>query len=101
MAFDVDLSWAKLIAGVAGSLVSLRFVPGTALERAMMAVGGSALSYYATEPMAQWAGMTNAEGLVGFLIGLFGMSVMAKAYEVIMLTSAADVLETIKRKWSA
>lgn len=100
-----DFSIAKLAAGIAGSVVSLRFVQGSVLERVFMGIGGAALSYYATTPVSIWAGVRDAEGLVGFLIGLFGMAVMAKVYEVIQLADATkiagDAWEAIKRKWSA
>jgi hypothetical protein len=106
MAFEPpDLSVGKLIAATCGALVSLRFVTGTIPERICMAGGGAAFSYYASTPAAIWLGMSNAEGLVGFLIGLFGMAVMAKIYEVIQLTDAtkiaSDAVEAIKRKWGA
>lgn len=98
---EPDISTAKLVAGIAGAVVSLRFVHGTFLERISMCIGGAALSYYATTPVAAWVGAPDAEGLVGFLIGLFGMAVMAKVYESIQATSAGDIIEAIKRKWSA
>ncbi len=105
MADPVDFSAAKLIAGLAGSVVSLRFVQGSVSERIIMAIGGCGLSYYASTPAASWIGVSDAEGLVGFLIGLFGMAIMAKIYEIITVadasTMAKDIWETIKRKWSA
>lgn len=98
---EPDISIAKLVAGAAGAFVSLRFVQGTFIERMSMCIGGAALSYYATTPTALWVGLPHAEGLVGFLIGLFGMAIMAKIYEAIQATSAGDILEALKRKWSA
>lgn len=98
---EPDLSTAKLAAGLAGAVVSLRFVSGSAFERAIMCIGGAALSFYGTIPAAAWVGLPDAEGLVGFLIGLFGMSIMAKVYEGIQATSAGDVIDAIKRKLSA
>lgn len=97
---EPDLPTAKILAGVLGSVVSLRFVKGSLFERASMCIGGAALSYYGTTPVAVWAG-TNAEGLIGFLIGLFGMAIMAKGYEVIQAMQAGDIVEAIKRKWGA
>lgn len=100
-----DFSTAKLISGIAGAFVSLRFVQGTALEKLTMAVGGAALSYFATTPVALWLAMHQAEGLVGFLIGLFGMSIAAKFYEVIQMMDArrmaSDLWEWLTRKWRA
>ena len=98
----LDFSVGNLIAGVCGAFVSLRFVQGTLPERFSMAMGGAALSYYAATPTAIWLGMSHAEGLVGFLIGLFGMAIAAKIYEAIQVLPAAqmagDVWETVKKR---
>ena len=95
----------KLIAGIAGAIVSLKFVQGTWPERVIMAIGGAALSYFASDNLAKWLNVPEALGLVGFLIGLFGMAIVAKVYEVLQLLDAkqiaTDVWETIKRKWGA
>ena len=95
----------KLIAGVAGSVVSLRFVQGSLFERVIMALGGAALSYFASDNLASWLNVPEALGLVGFLIGLFGMAIVAKVYEVVQMLDAtkiaSDAWETIKRKWGA
>ena len=100
-----DLSIAKLASGVAGALVSMRFLQGTWPEKLTMAAGGSALSYFATTPIAEWLGVQRAEGLVGFLVGLFGMAIVSKGYEVIQMVDAkkvaADAWEMVKRKWRA
>lgn len=100
-----DFSTAKLAAGVAGALVSLKYMQGTYIERAAMAVGGAAMSYYGTTPMVVWVGVHDAEGLIGFFIGLFGMSIVAKCYEIISLIdakeAARDLWATIKRKLGA
>lgn len=98
----IDPSLSKLLAGSIGAFISLRFVSGSAIERWTMAIGGAALSYLAATPVAQWLGMSNAEGLVGFLIGLFGMSVAAKVYEGIQGMPAAqmaqDAWAAVKRR---
>lgn len=95
----------KLIAGVAGAVVSLNFVQGTWPERIIMAIGGAALSYFASNNLAVWMGVPEALGLVGFLIGLFGMAIVAKIYEVLQMLDAkqiaSDVWASVKRKWGA
>ncbi len=98
---EPDLPTAKILAGVLGSVVSLRCVKGSLFERASMCIGGAALSYYGSTPTALWVGKPDAEGLIGCLIGLFGMAIMAKGYEVIQATQAGDIVEAIKRKWGA
>lgn len=80
---DIPFDIAKFIAGTAGAIASLKFVNGTILEKSIMVLGGSALSYYGATPLANWSGLTNSEGFVGFLLGLLGMSAVAKSYEVI------------------
>lgn len=40
-----ELSIAKLLAGIAGSFVSLRFMAGTLLQRMTLAVGGAAQTH--------------------------------------------------------
>jgi hypothetical protein len=100
-----DINVFKLVAGLAGAVVSLRFVQGTWMERTLMAVGGAAMSYLGTTPLAEWLQAPKAEGVIGFFIGLFGMAIVAKIYEVVQLLDAkqiaADVWATIKRKWGA
>lgn len=104
-----DFSIAKLLAGVAGSFVSLKFVQGSYIERVFMGIGGAALSYYATTPAANWVGVPDTEGLIGFMIGLFGMAIMAKVYEVVLLADAKQIASDLwqmfvawlKRKWGA
>lgn len=51
------------------------------------------MSYFGTPVAATWIGMVNAEGLVGFLIGLFGMSVVSKFYEVIQAVDPKAVVD--------
>lgn len=100
-----DFSLAKLASGIAGALVSMRFLQGTWPEKITMAIGGAALSYYATPAVAAWLSVESAEGLIGFLIGLFGMAIVAKGYEVIQMVDAkqvaADAWEWFTRKWRA
>jgi len=100
-----DFSSAKILAGLAGSIVSLKFVAGTYIERALMCVGGASLSYYATTPVYSWVNLPDTEGLVGFMIGLFGMAVVAKCFEVVMAVDAKqvsqDILGWLRRKWGA
>lgn len=100
-----DINVAKLLAGLAGSVVSLKFVQGTLIERLLMCLGGAAVSYYATTPVASWVNVPQTDGLIGFLIGLFGMAIVAKCYEVLQVLDsrqiAASVWEWIKRKWGA
>lgn len=100
-----EIGLVQFAAGASGALVSMRFMAGTWFEKLTMALGGSALSFFGTAPLASWLKMQNAEGLVGFLIGLFGMALVSKAYEVIWLIDASriakDLWAAVARKWRA
>ena len=100
-----DPTLAKLAPALLGSLVSLRFMHGKWHEKVLMFVGGSALSFYASGPAALWMRAPEWTGFVGFALGLLGMTLTAKIYEVLLLLDASqiakDVWESIKRKWGA
>jgi hypothetical protein len=100
-----EIGIIKIISGVAGSLVSLRFIQGTWIEKLFMSIGGSCLSFFATTPIAEWLNIANTEGLIGFIVGLFGMSIAAKIYEIIQFLdgrrAAQELIEWIARKWRA
>ena len=100
-----DIGLPQFAAGAAGALVSMRFITGTWFEKTTMALGGSALSFFGTVPLSNWLAISNAEGLLGFLIGLFGMALVSKVYEVIWLIDASrvakDLWAAVARKWKA
>ncbi len=95
----------KIISGVIGALVSLNFVRGTWYAKCLMALGGSCLSYFGACPVTKWLDIANIEGLVGFIIGLFGMAVVSKIYELIQVIDAKQavglLLDWLARKWRA
>jgi hypothetical protein len=85
---EFDIMITKL-AGVAGAFMSLTFIKGSWSERIVMAAGGAVVSLYATPWVALRTGLP--EGLTGFLLGLFGMAICAKVWEVIQSTPIADL----------
>ena len=91
-----DISIAKLVAGIAGSFVSLKFMAGTLGQRFVLAIGGAALSYFGSTPTSSWLGLQSAEGLVGFLIGMFGMAISSKVYEVISALDAKGISSDLR-----
>lgn len=101
---QLDPTLAKVIPATLGALVSLGFLKGSIIERISMTVGGVALAYYATPPSAVWLNATTSEGagLVGFVIGLFGMTLVSKLYEALNALDAktlgADIVETLKKR---
>lgn len=100
---QMDPSIVKLIASTLGALASLRFLKGLAWpEKVAMTVGGIALSYFGATPIATRVNMLDAEGLVGFLLGLFGMAIVARLYEAIQgadfKTAGADLWERFLKR---
>jgi len=68
--------------GLIGSLIAtMRFTQGPIAMRGVMFLGGASLSYFAAPSVASMLGMKAAEGLVGFMLGVFGMAIAAKVYE--------------------
>lgn len=90
--FDFD-TYAVKLAGVAGAIVSMRFLQGTLWERLLTAFAGAALSYFATPWLSGRIGLP--EGLAGFLLGLFGMAVMSRAWEWVQTTPIAALWEIV------
>jgi hypothetical protein len=86
-------AWAAKLAGVAGAIVSVRFLQGTWPERLFTALAGAVLSYFATPFLSERIGLP--EGLTGFLLGLFGMAVMSRAWEWIQTTPVAALWQLL------
>jgi hypothetical protein len=77
---DIDPTLIKQATpGVLGSGAAMLFIRGPWSQRLAMVIPGAALSYYAAAHLAQTVHMP--EGLAGFLLGLFGMAMVAKVFE--------------------
>lgn len=70
---------AKLIPGALGSLFSMLWVKATPLKKLIMFFGGVAISYYGGEYTVKASGLDLAAAR--FLLGLFGMSLIASLFE--------------------
>lgn len=75
------LSWVgKLLPGLFGSAIALVWIKDTPARKGAMFIGGAALSFFATDTATQW--FWGNAGLAGFLVGLFGMAVVNKVFEM-------------------
>ena len=83
-------------AGIVGSLVALRFVPGlTWFGRACNVAGGTACAGWLSPPLVEWlhtGGNPSLLGGIAFLAGLFGLSVVAAVQEAIRTMALGDVI---------
>lgn len=93
---DIPPEASKFSAGFVGSLVSLRWLPGTVLQRIQMLAAGTAVSWFAADPIAKWSGM-NA-GTAGFFLGVFGMAVVDKIFTAISTSPLAATFNEWLRK---
>lgn len=93
---------AVKLSGVAGAIVSVKFLTGTWPQRLFTALCGAILSYFVTPFLSQKIGLP--EGLTGFLCGLFGMAIASRMWEWVQTTPIAAVwqilLDWIKPKGS-
>lgn len=100
-----DPLFIKAAAAISGALVSIKFLRGSFVEKMLMIVGGAALSFFASDTVSQMLDAQKAVGLVGFLLGIFGMAAIGKVYEILEgIDSKAigmAVIEWLKKKWSA
>lgn len=79
---DFDVFAAKF-AGVLGAVVSIRYLQGSWKARISMAISGSLGAYYAAPYLS--AVLEMPEGLMGFLVGMFGMAVVSRAWDAVQM----------------
>ena len=91
-----DIEWAKLAAAIGGALISMVKWPGTLVERGTMGAAGVLVSYFASDAVAAYTHVP--PGLTGFLLGLFGMAIVGKAWDMITAVDAAKVVSDL---WDA
>lgn len=89
--FDFELTMTKAAPGVFGSLLALRWMVGTWKQKLTSFVGGAVSSFYGAPYVAAWANLES--GLAGFLVGLFGMAIVAKCFEVIEQFKPTDLID--------
>lgn len=95
MPLDIPPEARDAVPGVMGALVAIPFTQGPLFMRLSMFVGGVSLSKWGTQPLVESLGVTSSVGLIGFILGLFGMSIAAKVYEAIGSFRASEVGEAV------
>lgn len=67
--------------GAGGSLIALLWLKESPARGLAMWAAGSFVAYYASSPLAAYIHLN--EGVSGLFIGLFGMALVNKAFEVL------------------
>ena len=62
-----------------------------------MCIAGGLLSWYGAANFATWLNIN--EGFAGFLLGLFGMSVVARVFQLIQNPELINILLARVRLW--
>lgn len=90
---------AIIIAGLLGSLVSLGFIDGMGKRQRFVAVlAGTVMAHYLTPFVAHIYAEDSYAETIGFLIGLFGMSITAAIFRAIQ---SSDLWNFIMRRWGS
>lgn len=89
---DFDAFAAKF-AGVLGAAVSMRYLQGSWMARISMAASGSLGAYYAAPYLSEVLGIP--EGLMGFLVGMFGMAIVSRAWEAVQAAPISALWQAV------
>lgn len=84
-------------AGVAGSILSLKWAPGEEwTTRIVSFLVGLGFSIWGTQALIEALSIkwTNAQSLFAFLLGMLSMNLLAKLIDFIKTTSLADLIAT-------
>jgi hypothetical protein len=71
---------AHKLGGPFGGLIAMLFLQDPWPRRVAMAAAACPLSWYGAPMLVEWLPLMN-EGLAGFLLGLFGMSIVSKIFD--------------------
>jgi len=81
----IGLKYTSLIGGLAGALVSLKFVPGVRLwQRVLNVIGGMLVAAFLTPLVQEFFALKDSiSSGVAFLIGMYGMYIADAVFEQI------------------
>lgn len=96
MEFDLDkIARSPFVPGALGALVALRGAPGSSWGERVVNVGcGALIAGFVTPAAAEWFGLGSPEmrSAIAFMLGLFGMSLVAAITESIRSGTVSDLL---------
>lgn len=94
---EIDTPKAVIIAGLLGSLLSLSFVDSMGRKQRIVAViAGMTMAHYLSPLIANLFHEDNYQETIGFLVGLFGMSIVASVFRAIQ---NSDLWGLIRRRY--
>lgn len=81
--------------GIAGSALALFFMRRTPFVMVGIFLGGCVVSYYVTPWLYEQLDMERGRDMLGFIVGLFGMSTTAKIFDTLEAINASDLWKAI------
>lgn len=93
---DVPPEVTKVAPGAIGAFFSLLWIKEAWPRKVVMFLAGAALSRFGNANVSAWSGLD--VGFTGFLLGLFGMSIVAKMFEVWQKFDLGAILSEWLRK---
>ena len=99
---NISIDATMTIAGFVGALVSLKYAKNTStLGSALSIIGGGFLAVFATPAVVEWfrfLGSESATTFTSFVIGLFGLNLVAWLFTYIETNGWQGVIETLARR---
>ena len=81
--------------GIAGSALAMFFMRRPPLILVGIFIGGCVVSYYVTPWLVHYLDMERGRDMLGFIVGLFGMSTTAKIFDTLEAINASDLWKTV------
>jgi hypothetical protein len=86
------------VASMAGSAVSLKFVPGASWSaRFSSLLTGFVVAFYGTAPALTWMGVSSQSGaaLGGFIAGFLGVNIISKLWDYARETNFPELVTSL------
>lgn len=97
----VKSSLAALVAGILGAAVSLKFAPGLSLwEKVTTVTAGATLAHFLSDPISNYFNMVGYHETIGFLVGLFGLSLCASLLDTFKRIDIPTIVSDIISKYT-
>lgn len=87
---DVPKEVLDVLPGAGGSLIALLWLKESKTRGAALWAAGSFVAYYTAPSLAKYLNMN--EGVCGLFIGVFGMAIVNKAFEVLQSLQLGQIV---------
>jgi hypothetical protein len=96
MGMDWQEHARQIAPGAVGGIVAMLSAGGGVRQMLTAFAGGAGMSYYGAEHAAGWLGVN--PGFAGFLLGLFGMAIAARVFDLIAAVPASQIIRAALKR---